>query len=277
MKKIIIIFVIILFSSCTGLMQRAGEALDGNAFNEKTTALYRVKHKDVDQRFEIRKLSRKNGDQFLEIRGEFFPGLVLRGSMPEADGAFDITEAEFLATHINGWNQITLELMGSATLHKDGSSAKLDYPAPAEMVQVTSGRIRLKGSRISGSDALKFLRNRRERIIAVNEWMAENADVPLFNSQDEYEAHWKPVLFPEMFSKNNKPPGYSIENAIWQNDGDIKWNTTYTEAIFPEWLWELRNTGALLRDWEEASSWFYLEYNWDKINSVFDGIILKQE
>jgi hypothetical protein len=39
--------------------------------------------------------------------------------------------------------------------------------------------------------------------------------------------------------------------------------------VFPEALRPLRDSGAMLRDWEEASAWIYLEYSWESLLESF--------
>jgi hypothetical protein len=265
-----------MFAACASLVQKSGEALEGKTFAVKTAALYQSEGKRSSRRFEMRELRLKNGESVLEFSDSSVPGLVLRAGLPHEDGVIDLIEADFLASHLSGWNQFTLELIGSASLQKTTDGVVLLFPAPAERVQISTGRIRLKSSRISGADALKNLRNRRERILAVVEWMRERPDITAFNKQQEFEDYWKRILFPELVSQGKRPPEYSKENAEWNNDGGIKWNKTYTEFLLPEWLWELRNSGALLRDFEEAVAWFYLEYQWEQISTAFDGINLKK-
>jgi hypothetical protein len=46
--------------------------------------------------------------------------------------------------------------------------------------------------------------------------------------------------------------------------------------VFPEALWEYRNSAAMLRDWEEALPWIYMEYSWDYIINSFNGITFQK-
>jgi hypothetical protein len=103
----------------------------------------------------------------------------------------------------------------------------------------------------------------------------QNSDNSLiFSNQKEFENHWKRRLFPELVSAKARPADYSTENAEWGRADSVNWNRTYTEHLFPEELWEYRNSGALLRDWEEALPWIYMEYSWDSIIDSFDETTL---
>jgi hypothetical protein len=73
-----------------------------------------------------------------------------------------------------------------------------------------------------------------------------------------------------------KPGGWRQENDRFVRADSINWNRSYTERAFPEELWEYRNSGALLRDWEEAAAWIYVEYAWDSIIASFNEIKLEK-
>jgi hypothetical protein len=81
-----------------------------------------------------------------------------------------------------------------------------------------------------------------------------------FASLEVFEAYWQPLLVPEIAGAKERP-------VIWEQGAETKrgegvaWNSKYTASMFPQDLWELRDSGALLRDWEEASAWIYLVYD----------------
>jgi hypothetical protein len=95
--------------------------------------------------------------------------------------------------------------------------------------------------------------------------MRELAGDLAFSSQAEFEAHWRGFLFPELVSPKKRPPSWSGEDPEWVTGEDVRWNSGYTRSVFPEALWGVRNSGTLLRDWEEAAAWIYLEFEWDRI------------
>jgi hypothetical protein len=266
------------------MVQKGGEILEGSAFETKTLAVY---NSAGGPGIELRVLQFEDGGEAVELRLGAWPNLALRGTVPAgisanagiaASGSFEFTEAQFLSTHINGWNAFTLDLLGSASFSaSSGVVGILRVTGEVERVQISSGMIRLKSSRLTGSAALSPLRNRRERILALVEWMngrTENAD---FSSRNDFEDYWKPRLFPELVSIGKRPPEYSMDtmnNAGWVRADSVSWNRAYTESLLPEELWELRNSGALLRDWEEALPWIYMEYSWDYIIKSLNGINL---
>ena len=275
------IILMLLFTGCTSLVQKGGDLLEGNAFAEKTLAVYRSfginpDDKDKDVIIELKELRLKDGEEILEITSSAWPSLALRGNLPGADGSFQLTGARFLSSHVHGWNEFTLDLLGSAAFYPSGKTiGLLRINGEVQRVQISLGKIRLKSSRLTGTAALTPLRNRRERILALTEWMSESGGNDLsnksfFTGQKEFEDHWKGRLFPELVSKRKRPPEYSTKNAEWGRADSVRWNRSYTKTLFPEGLWEYRNSGALLRDWEEALPWIYMEYSWDAITGFFN-------
>ena len=274
-----LLFVIcyLLLISCSSLVHKSGEALEGSGAGEKTIARYRPGAQGADTHIELRRLLLKNGEEEVEIKSDDWPNLAIRGGRIADDGRFELREARFLSSHVQGWNEFSLELTGNAVFHASGGVVGVLYiKGDVERIQISSGKIRLKSDRLTGTAALNPLRNRRERIIALVEWMQETslADGKSFSGRKDFEKFWKPKLFPELVSKKKRPIEYTSANAGWNRADSIKWNTSYTEIIFPEELRELRDSGALLRDWEEALPWIYMEYSWNNIIDSLNGINL---
>ena len=286
-KKCLLFFIAILLSSCTGLVQKGGEFLEGSAFGigEKTLAVYKTLGETKKTETELREIGHINGERFLEIKSASWPGLALRGGMPDGEGVFHLTEARLLSSHINGWNDFTIGLLGDAAFHNEAGagsagSGLLRIGDEIERVQVTDGKIKLKDNYLTGNAALTALRNRRERIMAITEWMEEwlreTGENPALESREGFEEYWRGRLFPEIVPRKKRPAGYRTENAEWRRVGGVRWNLTYTEYLLPEDLREYRNSGALLRDWEEALNWIYIEYSWEAIIASFNNTIMEK-
>jgi hypothetical protein len=279
-------FLFFLLSGCTSLIQKGGEVLDRSAFAEKTLAIYRISGAGEKTAIEVRELGLKDGEKILEISNGAWPGFSLRGSMPEADGSVYLTEARFLSSHAQGWNEFTMDIIGSAIFQNPGPAVGvLRITEEVERVEISSGRIRLKSDYITGSAAITPLRNRRERITALVEWMNErlhsgsyddSGEIPAFADIGEFGGYWKRVLFPELVLEKNRPEDYSVHDAEWKREDGVNWNLGYTESLFPEGLWEYRNSGAMLRDWEEALPWIFMEYSWNTIIGSFNNAILQK-
>jgi hypothetical protein len=278
----------LLLSGCASLTEKAGRALDGSAFAEEELALYRLAwpegftdaegeefDKEESGSVEVRRLLRKaDGLEFLAISAGVLPTLRINGSPPEADGRFYLTSIDFLCSSLMGWNEFTLDISGSGIFltsrgaGQEAGKAFLRLDIPVEAVGVSRGKIRRAETRLTGQEALSALRNRLERITTLTEWMRrQDADppVPPFHNAAEFESWWLPLLLPELVSPGRRPSAWTEEGAVWQRAEDISWNTSYTSKVFPEDLWKVRDSGTLLRDWEEALDWIYLMYEWDEL------------
>jgi hypothetical protein len=263
-----IIFLSALFGGCVSLMEKSGQALDGSAFAEKTVAVYRTA-KNTSTAMEIREVRNKAGEHSVIIMPGNYPAIKLRGSVPDENGEFHLTSLDYLGGNTNGWNEYRLEISGSGNMRLGGNSASFSIYPEVETFQISSGKIRRFDTRIIGTEALAGLNNRRERIIAVADWMKGGGGASPTADRDAFEDYWKPVLLPELVSRSKRPADWQREGDQWNRAEDIRWNTSYTERVFPELLREIRNTGTMLRDWEEALEWLFVEYEWDRITGMF--------
>jgi hypothetical protein len=276
--SILIFFLFI--AGCSTVVQKTGEVLDGSAFAEKKTAVYRAGGKkqrrekapaiDSGEGILVEKVLRKNGERFIAIRFEALPALRLLGSEPDAEGNFSLAVLEFLCPNLSGWNEFSRELSGSGVFRvtSSGEEAVLRVSGEAEALDITGGKIRRNSARITGEQAASALRNRQERISALTDWMKARTDQTggeTYATQSEFEEYWKPVLFPETVNAKTRPPEWTAEGAVLVRGEGIRWNTAYTEKVFPEELRPVRDSGTMLRDWEEAAAWVYLQYEWDRI------------
>jgi hypothetical protein len=260
------------------LVEKAGQALDGSAFAEKKTAVYRArKDEGAAADIELWEMRSKTGERSLVISLEQFPAMRLRLSAPDAEGGFFLSSLDYLGGSVSGWNEYRLDISGAGKLALGETFAALSIPEAPEPVQISGGKIHRYDTRITGSEALTLLRNRRERILALTEWMREREDAPRALDRDDFEDYWKPVIFPEMVSKKKRPAAWEQEGDTRVKAEDIRWNTGYTARVFGEQLGAVRNSGTLLRDWEEALEWIYLEYEWETITALLaQEIILKR-
>jgi hypothetical protein len=256
-------------------MEKSGQALDGSAFAEKTVAVYRTA-KNAVPGVEVREVENKARERSVIIMTGNYPAIKLRGSVPDENGEFNLTSLDYLGGSTNGWNEYRLEISGSGNMRLGGNSASFSINPEIEPFQISSGKIRRFDTRIIGPEALASLNNRYERIIAVAEWMkgyrntTEGRDAPEGASagRKDFENYWEPVLFPELVSKRKRPADWQREGDQWNRAEDILWNTSYTERVFPELLRDIRNSGTMLRDWEEALEWLFVEYEWDRITET---------
>jgi hypothetical protein len=256
------------FSGCASLAEKTGQLLDGRAFAEKTLALYRNKGRGVEARI----FRKKEGGEFIALSAAGAPALCFIGPAPE-DGSLTLSSLYFLAGSFSGWNEFTMDLAGGGVFRttETGAVLRVDF---LEQLAIRDGKIRHQDSRLRGPEALSALSNRYERILAITDWMRSRQPAPaFFPSQEHFEAYWKPILLPEAVTRRKRPAAWKNAEGRWVRSGDIRWNAAYTEAVLPEELWELRNSGALLRDWEEAAAWIYCCYEWERIGAALQDEI----
>jgi len=251
-----------------------GRALDGSAFAEKKTAVYGAPDMEL---WEMRK---KTGERSFIIILNKYPTIKFRASEPDEQGEFSLVSLDYLGGSAQGWNEFRLDIAGEGRLVLNGTSAAISVLHDSiEPIQISFARIRRYDTRLSGNEALNGLRNRHERIKAVAEWMNNRENAPKEIDIKKFEKYWKPILFPETVSRKYRPPEWQDGNDQWNRAENINWNKTYTEKLFPEQLREIRNSGTMLRDWEEALDWIYNEYEWARIQEALgqETVLIKMK
>ncbi|MDR2553328.1 MAG: hypothetical protein LBD31_09215 [Treponema sp.] len=263
---------IFFLGGCAALAEKSGQILDGSAFEEKTLETYMAAEGELI----LRRVRFGEGDEGLVLGLSAWPALKFR--FVENGGLLMPISCSFLSPSLSGWNEFTLDLLGEGTIRAEEGHlvVRIGFLEAAGMSQ---GRIRRFDTRLSGEEALGILRNRRERIALLAAWMkeyqrAEGLPGPSPKSgqkknrsagQRAFERYWKVLLFPELFPPGRRPPSYHGEGAQMVRGEGVRWNSDYTGALFPEILRPLRDSGTLLRDWEEAAAWIYLVHQWDDI------------
>jgi len=264
---VIFLFSFFFCTGCVSLVEKAGQALDGSAFAEKKTAVYAAKGMEL---WETRD---KAGGRAFVINLSKYPTIKIRCSDTDEQGVFSLVSLDYLGGSAQGWNEFKLDISGEGVFVSDGTKATISLRNAIEPIQISFARIRRYDTRLSGNEALTGLRNRYERIKAVAEWMnggetSLTGAAPKEGDIKKFENYWKPILFPETVSKKKRPRDWQRAGDQWNRAESIRWNKGYTERLFPEELREIRNSGTMLRDWEEALDWMYNEYEWDRIRET---------
>ncbi|MDR0708822.1 MAG: hypothetical protein LBF77_02010 [Spirochaetaceae bacterium] len=265
-----------LSSACSTLMEQTGRLLDGSAFAETTDAVY--ENKDAGFSGQGVTVSRKRTEgngEYLLIEFAAFPTLGIRTTTPDMNHRVVLESLEYFGPNLNGRNVFSRELSGEGRFKDEWYTVFLTVPQTPEILDISGGMIARNGARITGSEALAALRNRSERIDALVSWMAfrleENDPLRVFEDEGVFKEFWEPILFPETVAAKKRPPGWAAaaEGGRWQRGEDIAWSVDYTEMLFAdeeaENLRPVRNSGTLLRDWEEALPWIFLQFEWDEI------------
>jgi len=274
--KIFIIFSFTFFlNSCLSLMEEAGQMLDGSAFLEKTIAVFKSGQQDE---LEITVTENKDKQRAVTISLKKYPMFKLRGSYPESSGYFQFTSLDYLAASVFGWNEFTLQIMGTGRIYlneiEKQQLASFEITEDIEFAGITNARIHRYDTRITGSEALASLRGRYDRITTITEWMLSIDYGGKNQNIKDFEKYWRPFLFPEVVSKKGRPDSWHQSGDVFFNAEDINWNTSYTDRVFPQELVNVRNSGTLLRDWEEALSWIYMFYEWENITEILSNKII---
>jgi len=210
----------------------------------------------------------KAGERSFIITMKKYPTLKFRASEPNESGEFNMVSLDYLGGSAQGWNEFRLELAGDGKLVLDETTASISaHHDSVEPIQITFARIKRYDTRLSGNEALALLRNRYERIKTIAEWM-NGRNAPKDMDIERFEGYWKPILFPEVVKEKYRDRQWRQENDQWNRAESINWNKSYTERLFPEELREIRDSGTLLRDWEEALDWLYNEYEWSRIKET---------
>ena len=272
---VLVCLTVVFLGSCASLVEKAGRALDGSAFAEEELALYRLAwadwyrddegdQPDSDEpgSLDVRLLRGKDGSETLAIYPGVFPGLRINATPPDSEGRVQLMTLDFFCSNINGWSEFTLEIIGSGIFRTAGGGACLRLDLPVEEGGLLHGKIRRLETRLTGEEALSALHNRQERIASLCAWMHKQENIPPLRNKTEFDSYWQPRVLPEMVEAKERPAAW-MEGAVWVRAEDISWNTSYTEKTFSEELWKVRNSGTLLRDWEESLDWIYFIYCWD--------------
>ena len=273
----------LILSGCSTIMEKTGRVLDGSAFAEKTEAVYG--NDEAGFSGQGVRVSRKRvtaqDREYILIEFAAFPTLGIRASAPDRNHRIVLESLEFFSPNQDGWNVFSREISGGGHFKDEWYTAFLAIPEAPEVLDISAGRVLRGGVRITGNEALTALRNREERIAALVSWMASRLEGedprPSFKDEAAFAEFWEPLLFPEMVPAKKRPPKWSAlpPDAVGSGQGrrqrgeDIAWSVDYTEALFPpetaENLRPVRNSGTMLRDWEEALPWIFYQFEWDAI------------
>ncbi|GHU41133.1 hypothetical protein FACS1894190_08850 [Spirochaetia bacterium] len=264
--KILLLSILLSCKTITNVVEAGGNVLNGSVFKKTKLELKRTPDKEL----EVRKILTTDGKTGLEIKFKQLPFVTFYGTDSDSAGRFNLTQMRYLAGNPGGWNEYYVQINGTGYYCPEGEESFVLDDIGGKS-KISEGSIRRQDSRFYGNEAKDLLRSRALRITAVTDWMKEQeiqTDKKI-TTQKEFEKYWQPLLFPETVSskkqselyKNNKEK-FKITNIL---SDEYKWNQTYTGLYFPDELKEVRNSGTLYRDWEEAVSWFYMEYQWETI------------
>lgn len=232
---VICIFISLLFTSCISIKVNIG----------KKTDLYVLQLPvSKEQHYILRFYGVLNGDSFEVLQAYWFD-----------NWGNGWTEARFIATGV-------LQLGPEYGKKKQSRLYSVMEPVVLEYPEVV--KIRYKDTYLIGNDAITALNNRLLRIDAINEVIKENSSTASYSA---FQEACGSLLFPEKYRKSAERKMLNKDSQKVFGDG-TNWNVEYTQKVFPEYMWEARNSGTLYRDWEEALDLIYVTYTWDNMFDI---------
>ncbi|HOL57988.1 MAG TPA: hypothetical protein PLD75_10575 [Spirochaetota bacterium] len=218
----------------------------------------------------------KKGNKWIEIKSKIINPIVFIGNFNiDETGDIDIyiNAMKFLATWPNGWTEGEASVYARLKLIKEDDYYRCKVEENFQFFEITKGAIRYQDDYYYDEKGLTNVKNKFDRIMALNEFLKNNNNMPeffytpIFKSKygESYKERVERILFPEFFSDSiiYKDPEFKITDP--SNDlvlaETILWNKKYTDKIFPEHLRNIRNSGTMLRDFEETIELCFAEYN----------------
>lgn len=197
------------------------------------------------------------------------PGMEIFGVVTEESGRdiLYITGVRLFSNWSQGWTEGFFEASGKYMIEPYRDTYKLLELDPFELWNITAGEIRYHDTYYRGDDGLWKVKNRVDRLKELSRVLIEDMEMQHCIKDPKEDLYM--VLFPELgnFSKLEESrvlPKVFIEKSyppeIVKGAG-VKWRSDYTQALFPEHMWELRNSGTLYRDVQEAPDIFKSIYN----------------
>ncbi len=205
----------------------------------------------------------------------FFSGTLNMDA--SGDMVLSIDNFEYFFNWNGGWTHGKHESGGQVSFKIDqsGNIANPKLNNEVFIGDVISGQSRYSDTIYEGTRGQELLKNRVDRINAVNQFL-HGLNLPDFYLYDLFDKDQnisfynatKHILFPELYSYLNKD--YIVDlNTTFQIADSIGWNTNYTDALFPDHLKGVRNSGSIFKDYEEALKLFQILYNMETfLNSI---------
>ncbi len=244
--------------ACAGL-PREGWAVDGKALPKGAAIGLSLAEGDVTEAV----LTSPYLGEGVEVRGEVVPPLSSSSYLIE------LTELRYFGNWRKGWTEATFALTGSLRLRIEDGQWRCALEEAPVVGSATSAKLRYADDFLYGDRALEAVRHRTERINAAVAVLRGNG-ATWFDMAEKPEGLFKrerglslteavgPVLFPEVYGY----PSGTWKEGPWLKGDGRKWDTGYTKSRFPEHLREVRDSGTLYRDWEEALPLWYLAVQW---------------
>lgn len=209
------------------------------------------------------------------LTSKAIPGMRFEGTVDGDDIYF--SRVRIFSNWENGWTEGFYQASGKYSVEYSDNGYTLREVDPLEIWDIESGEIRYRDKYYREDDGLQKVRNRIERVKEYSKVIKEGGGPeflggvkkPNLLSSYTLKEFFYPILFPEIVGFNKLYKNGDLPDKYYESNNDklvyegsnIKWRDDYTRAIYPEHLWELRNSGTIYRDFEEAPNIFISYYN----------------
>lgn len=200
------------------------------------------------------------GIHTVRIAGGPLLGAVLSGqAVSDGSGSWkvDLLRMDWFNNWNDGWTDAGFVISGSFDLAQRGAVWQVLIKEAPEIYAPFVVTIRYYDDYLSGDKALEQFTWRWNRIEAYAKFLRSRFDASWFSDQKRVRR----FLFPELYGYDQP---HSPHHAAVTVDS-ISWNTDYTKEAFPENLRTLRDSGTMLRDFEESEALWDLAFRWSDL------------
>lgn len=216
-----------------------------------------------------------NNQSWFEFSSNLIEPSVLKGSYTiDESGDIEcfVSSLYFLTNWSNGWTEAEVEAFGQLSFKKDSSNSyRCSSLEGIELGEIKKGSIKFFDNYYFEDRARRSIKNKLDRINSMNNFVRDKIKIDYFVTlnkigTDSYKKATYELFFPE-FTLNSpyNNPAYKVKSLKDETElsETILWNKNYTREVFPENLQTVRDSGSLLRDYEESSELFFMDYNMD--------------
>jgi hypothetical protein len=234
---------------------------------------------DKDGELSIKLQTDTKGKTQFQLSGNILDGATLTGPATGADTGWTLTTTglDWFNNWTNGWTRAHFVMDGELELQRN-ADATVKNPSWHLVVHRTPtidvpdrAKIRYYDQYLTGDTALTRFGNRWDRIQAATTAITQHFGQLWFAYTVPSRKLWgsRPAtfqesvrcwLFPEVYGYAAPPSKHPVH---WGED--VPWNTDYSAATFAENLRPVRDSGTLLRDFEESPELWRLCYVWPSL------------
>ncbi len=227
---------------------------------------YNITEAEGPSRFTVK--MDKEGTLYGEYRNPLIPAAVIYTDVEKGTKEnlrLYVTKVRFFTNWPNGWTEGVYEASGMYLISDDTENARIKLQDEFTLWDIVSGEIRYFDTYYRGDDGFSKVKNRIDRMTEISRYLQEEKGFPPYYRENNFLTSVEEFLFPEVTGAE-KGTGGKKETAL---GAGIFWNKGYSEKILPEQYIELRNSGTLYRDFEEAPELFYTIYNLDYVMNTY--------